>query len=269
MTKDADHLDGCALDFAAHAIDDDEADQLLADLEQEAAPLGDRLLASVGFGFDVTLADRLRRDGLNPIEVPGWKTRGRGPLVPRGAVTHHTAGPRATASSRKPSLGIVINGRPDLTGPLCNTYIDFDDRVYVIAAGKANHAGLPDRPAVTAWASGNSNAWGLEVEHPGTFPLPTSTARIAARVQAATIRGTVGANRVVYHLEWTRRKIDLATAPSPTVHREQVAQALAASSTKRRTALRLWILARRAEGWSWTRIKQTSNWREFLGLGGK
>ena len=36
----------------------------------------------------------------------------------------------------------------------------------------------------------------------------------------------------------------------------------------RRKTLRAWILARRAEGWTWARIKRTANWREFKGLGG-
>lgn len=40
-------------------------------------------------------------------------------------------------------------------------------------------------------------------------------------------------------------------------------------NTKRLAALRKWILARRAEGWSWKRIKAGPNWREFIRRGGK
>jgi hypothetical protein len=39
--------------------------------------------------------------------------------------------------------------------------------------------------------------------------------------------------------------------------------------TKRRAALRKWILARHAEGWSWARIKESVNWREFIRRGGR
>lgn len=38
---------------------------------------------------------------------------------------------------------------------------------------------------------------------------------------------------------------------------------------KRRATLRAWILARRTAGWTWARIKQTANWREFKRLGGR
>ena len=39
--------------------------------------------------------------------------------------------------------------------------------------------------------------------------------------------------------------------------------------SKRLDTLRKWILARHAEGWTWQRIKQTANWREFKNLGGR
>lgn len=38
---------------------------------------------------------------------------------------------------------------------------------------------------------------------------------------------------------------------------------------RRLDALRAWILNRRREGWTWQRLKQTANWREFLRRGGK
>jgi len=38
---------------------------------------------------------------------------------------------------------------------------------------------------------------------------------------------------------------------------------------KRLAALRRWILARRAEGWSWKRLKAHVNFREFIRRGGK
>lgn len=224
-----DSLDGCSIDFTRHAQSDRRNEEMLAELERDARQT--RTLAAVSSGGrDLDLAARLRRDGLKVIEVGGWQTRGHATLNPRGAVTHHTAGPAATSTRRAPSLGIIINGRSDLAGPLANTYIDYDGNVYVIASGKANHAGLADRRAIP-WGVGNSDVWGLEIEHPGTFPLPANIAEIAARVQAATVRGTVGADRVVYHKEWApSRKIDLATAPGPAEHRRQVAAFLASTN---------------------------------------
>jgi hypothetical protein len=39
--------------------------------------------------------------------------------------------------------------------------------------------------------------------------------------------------------------------------------------TKRLATLRAWILKQRAAGMSWTELKNTANWREFVRLGGK
>lgn len=175
--------------------------------------------------FDSGLATRLRDMGLRVVETEGWRTRGSSAFFPRGAVTHHTAGARPSAG-KAPSLGTVINGRPDLSGPLCNIYIDFEGTVYTIAAGRANHAGTPDGGSCRGM-TGNSSAWGLEIEHPGTFPLDDERAEIAAAAQAACIKGTADADMVVYHKEWApSRKIDLATSPSPDEHRARVAHYL-------------------------------------------
>lgn len=38
---------------------------------------------------------------------------------------------------------------------------------------------------------------------------------------------------------------------------------------KRKIELRTWILKRRAEGWSWRKIKDTHNWAEYKKLGGR
>jgi hypothetical protein len=37
---------------------------------------------------------------------------------------------------------------------------------------------------------------------------------------------------------------------------------------KRLATLRAWILARKAAGWPWAKIKKTANWREYKNLGG-
>jgi hypothetical protein len=175
--------------------------------------------------FDTGLATRLRDMGLKVQETEGWRTRGSPHFHPRGAVTHHTAcSPNAT--SKAPSLGIVINGRSDLSGPLCNIYMDFEGTIYTIAAGRANHAGPPDGGSCRGM-TGNSSAWGFEIEHAGKGPLDDERAEIAAAAQAAVIKGTAGADMVVYHREWApKRKPDLATSPSPDEHRARVAHYL-------------------------------------------
>lgn len=181
--------------------------------------------------YDTGLADRLRKDpSLTVKEIDGWRSRSNGSssFNPVVFVRHHTAGPPPGATSSKtPSLSICVNGRPDLGGPLCNLYIGFDGVVYVVAAGPANHAGTPDGGSYKG-ATGNSTSYGLEIEHPGTSPLPAPIHEISARACAATIRGSFDESQVCDHKEWApSRKIDLATSPTPAAFRELVAKYLA------------------------------------------
>jgi peptidoglycan hydrolase-like protein with peptidoglycan-binding domain len=108
------------------------------------------------------LAEILEDVGLKVAEVPGWRTRGRGDMGPvKGVVCHHTAGP---AKGNMPSLNIITNGRTDLAGPLAQLGLGRDGTFYVVAAGRANHAGAGKWQGVTA---GNLNFIGIEAENTG------------------------------------------------------------------------------------------------------
>jgi hypothetical protein len=154
--------------------------------------------------------------------VDGWKTRGRDfagvspQFNPKGSVNHHTAGPSKSAGNLTPSLGVIIKGRSDLPGPLANVYLGYDDVVYVVAAGVANHAGLPDGGSCRGM-TGNSQAYGLEIEHPGTSALAGSRVILAARIHAALLwHQDIAASQVVQHWEWApSRKVDLGTNCHP------------------------------------------------------
>jgi hypothetical protein len=88
----------------------------------------------------VWLADTLREGGCNVSELAGWKTRGRpgafGPV--KGVLCHHTAG---AYTGNSPSLNLIVNGRPDLSGPLSHLHLARDGAFTVVAAGRCNHAG--------------------------------------------------------------------------------------------------------------------------------
>jgi hypothetical protein len=186
---------------------------------------------------DTGIATRLRSAGLDVREVDGWKTRGREFVLggfsfhPEGGVNHHTAG-HPTKDSPIPSLGVVIHGRSDLPGPLANVFFGFNRKFYVVAAGVCNHAGLPDG-GVCRGMTGNSTAYGMEIEHDGLHPLPDDMVRLAARAWAAIFRkDDLPASQLVQHHEWApSRKIDLATnmhetatpAPSANAYRSMVA----------------------------------------------
>lgn len=156
---------------------------------------------------DKGIADRLRRYGLNVVEVAGWQSRGSNTFNPRGSVDHHTAGP---ASGNAPSLGICINGRSGLPGPLCNVFIARDNTCYVVAAGRANHAGAGGWHGLT----GNSSVYGIERENVGygdREPWREDQTDTAARAHAALMEGK-DPSLVCMHKEWApRRKIDAHT----------------------------------------------------------
>jgi hypothetical protein len=173
--------------------------------------------------YDQGIASRLRAAGLTVVECSGWQTRGSSSFSPRGSVNHHTAG---GANGAIPSLNTLIYGRSDLPGPLCNVAQSREsdpnrDKVYVIAAGRANHAGSGGWRGL----SGNSSVYGLEIEHTGTSPLSQARQRIAARIHAAMFGGDV--SMVCQHFEWTTRKIDAATNVNGNAFRNLVAQAKA------------------------------------------
>jgi Putative peptidoglycan binding domain/N-acetylmuramoyl-L-alanine amidase len=113
--------------------------------------------------FSLTwLPEVLEDAGLRVAEQPGWRTRGSGD-VPNilGVMCHHTAGPR---NGIMPSLGIVTNGRPDLSGPLSQLCLGRDGTFFVVAAGRANHAGAGNWQGIS---SGNSSFIGIEAENTG------------------------------------------------------------------------------------------------------
>jgi hypothetical protein len=157
--------------------------------------------------YDTGIANRLRAAGLRVTECSGWQSRGSSSFTPRGSVNHHTAGPSSGAT---PSLNTCINGRSDLAGPLCNVMQsrepDGNDIAYVVAAGRANHAGEGGWQGL----SGNSSVYGLEVEHTGTSALPQGRIDISAAIHRAMFGGDV--SYVCQHYEWASgRKIDAAT----------------------------------------------------------
>lgn len=100
--------------------------------------------------------------GLKVSEVDGWANRGRGSMSSsvKGVVCHHTVGRR---TGNMPSLKTLKNGRSDLPGPLAQLGLGRDGTYYVIAAGRANHAGKG------GWKgeSGNSRFIGIEAENTG------------------------------------------------------------------------------------------------------
>jgi len=130
----------------------------------------------------VTLEVMQRMRALEPrLRVtyePGWETRGNGLTANyEGALVHHTAS-ASSLTNPNPTRNVLIYGRPDLTGPLCNETapactVDAP-WIHVIAANPANHAGasggrsMGPLPVTSLF---NPRVRGLEIDYAGTVPM--------------------------------------------------------------------------------------------------
>lgn len=108
----------------------------------------------------------LRDAGLKVVEVDGWRDRGRpGPFAPVGVLCHHTATRKSTSDAAVVRLLRV--GRSDLPGPLAQLGLARDGTVYIIAAGRANHAGRAKASGTVAAGDGNELYIGIEAFNDG------------------------------------------------------------------------------------------------------
>lgn len=159
----------------------------------------------------------LRAAGLRVVEVDGWAIRGKEMDAIEGIVNHHTASP--TASTLNTNLSVVINGNSIAPGPIAQVLLWRDGTCYIIASGKANHAGaggpwgwLPLSPPGQL-SIANARTIGIEAVNNGTGE-PWAPAMIDAYLALdAAILKQIGrpASRVLTHHEWApTRKIDPA-----------------------------------------------------------
>lgn len=151
------------------------------------------------------LADVARNAGLEVEECQGWESRGRTycQMNPRGVVCHHTAGP---AHGDMPSLDLLVAGRKNLPGPLSHYGLGRSGKVYVVAAGTANHAGKGGWQGLGS----NCDVVGIEAENTGkdTWPQVQLDAYIAL-VAAICEKLSIDTAMVAAHREWApKRKPD-------------------------------------------------------------
>lgn len=111
----------------------------------------------------------LRSYGLKVTPIPGWRKRGRpastGGFDPVGVLVHHTATPVTWAIAAV--LRLLTGGRTDLPGPLAQFGLGRKGRVYLIAAGRANHAGKAKASGTVASGDGNTLYMGIEAFNDG------------------------------------------------------------------------------------------------------
>jgi hypothetical protein len=149
----------------------------------------------------IWLPEVLTRAGLKVALVDGWETRGIGDVGRTlGVLCHHTVGRR---SGNMPSLNVLINGRPGLSGPLSQLGLGRDGTYYIIAAGRAQHAGKGTWMGVSG---GNTHFIGIEAENTGgTDDLPWPAVQMDAyhRGVAAILKHAgLGPERCAGHKEF-------------------------------------------------------------------
>ena len=109
----------------------------------------------------------LRDAGLEVLEHADWQTRGHGDMGKvQGILCHHTCGP---LHGDLPDIGVLVDGRPDLGGPLCNLGLGRSGAYTMIAAGKGWHAGAGNWQGIV---DGNSHLIGIEAENTGETSGP-------------------------------------------------------------------------------------------------
>jgi hypothetical protein len=128
------------------------------------------------------------------IPVQGWQNRGRpastGNFDPNGPSTTHHTGTTTSPTRLMPTLGTLIEGRAGLPGPLSQVGVAYNGDIYVIAAGRANHAGRVGKsgvPGMPLGADGNALAIGDEVDTNGTQALPEKQRRSIALINAVVL----------------------------------------------------------------------------------
>lgn len=218
------------------------------------------------------LADVLRRAGCTVVEEGNWKARSAGStFTPKGIILHHDA------TSPGPSPGVVdmlINGRSDVPGPLCQLWLDYYGKWHTIAAGRANHAGSGGPWGVFPAESGNTYAIGIECDHT-TGEVWTAAQRAEGEKGMAAIMDYLGAdpaNALCGHKEWApTRKVDPDPANMANVRRE-VAAYVPGSGTPEEEPPTMFELCKDANGNSWMfapglvrQITDSNDWNALKG----
>lgn len=158
------------------------------------------------------LADALRADPvLAPyvVEEPGWESRGRPPsdfsFTPHFVLSHHTACGTGT-TPQQCIQQITYNGNSGAPPPISQLLISREPIVYILAAGRANHAGSGTWMDGT---EGNGFAIGIEVCNNGTGERWGDLQVELYRRTAAAIFNHFGyysTDRVDTHFAYTHRK---------------------------------------------------------------
>ena len=144
-------------------------------------------------------------------EVEGWKSR----TIDQNAtwdcewvVNHHTANP--TAHAHESLNWLVQGGLPGVRAPYAHALVGREPKIFLIAAGRANHAGRGGPFRSVPKDSMNAYGYGIEVEAPGrALDFAPGQFEVMCKLNAAVL-WIVGrdVDRVIRHKDWTDGGID-------------------------------------------------------------
>ncbi len=163
---------------------------------------------------------RMRSAGLTVEVVEGWETRGRpGLFHPHVVCEHHDASPLSTGL--RGYLASIVKGRADLPGPLAQFQVSRDGVWFVVAAGRANHAGVGGPMLGIPANSANAYAYGVEVANNGRSEPYLPALDESLDIGFACILLEIGkpAGNLAGHKEWTPRKTDPVHSMASRRHR--------------------------------------------------
>lgn len=136
--------------------------------------------------FARAVVDGCRAHGIRVHEHPGCYARGNGQTSAfEGGLIHHAAVPFDGG------LSLLVNGRSDLSGPLCNMAGYSNGDLLLVAAHPANHAGASGGRSMgplPVTRSFNKIVWGLEIMYPGVVPMTAQQYR-SAQIMGGVISG--------------------------------------------------------------------------------
>lgn len=144
-------------------------------------------------------------------EVDGWKSRTIDPDATwdcEWVVNHHTA--NSNASGHESLNWLVKGGLPGVRPPYAHALVGREPKIFLIAAGRANHAGRGGPFRNVPKDSMNAYGYGIEVEAPGrSLDFAPGQLELMCKLNASVlwIVGR-GVDRVIRHKDWTDGGID-------------------------------------------------------------
>lgn len=146
----------------------------------------------------------LRAAGLTVVEIDGWQTRARpastGGFAPVGVLNHHTG-----ALDRDGDLAddlayakwLATTGRDDLPPPVVQLTLSHEGTVYILAAGRSNHAGIAKPSGSVAGGDGNTLYVGIEWMLSGTQFIPITMYKAGVTLNAVLLHILGSSERAV------------------------------------------------------------------------